>query len=141
MTEKVGYAAGDVASCLYFGIFMNFLAYFYTDIFGISAVALGTMLLVTRTWDWINDPIMGAIADRTSTRMGKFRPWLIWMIPPYVLMGILTFTTFDLSMGAKLVYAYVTYSLLTMVFTAINIPYSAMMGVMTAKSADRTVLA
>jgi GPH family glycoside/pentoside/hexuronide:cation symporter len=139
--EKFGYAGGDFASCLYFGIFMNFMSYFYTDVFGISAAALATMILVTRTWDWINDPIMGVIADRTHTKMGKFRPWLVWMIAPYVVIGILTFTTFDLGPTGKLVYAYITYTLLTMVYTAINIPYSALMGVMTVKSADRTVLA
>lgn len=139
--EKFGYAAGDMASCLYFGIFMNFMAIFYTDVFGISAAALGTMLLVVRTWDWINDPIMGAIADRTNTKMGKFRPWLLWMILPYMVLGILTFTTFDLSGGLKLAYAYVTYTLLMVIYTAINVPYGALMGVMTAKSEERTVLA
>lgn len=139
--EKFGYAGGDFASCLYFGIFMNFMSYFYTDVFGISAAALATMIFITRTWDWINDPIMGVIADRTNTKMGKFRPWLVWMIIPYMVIGVLTFTTFDLGSTGKLVYAYVTYSLLTMVYTAINIPYSALMGVMTSRSADRTTLA
>ncbi|HEY5621082.1 MAG TPA: MFS transporter, partial [Pontiella sp.] len=139
--EKFGYASGDVASCLYFGIFMNFLAIFYTDVFGITPAALGTMLIFTRTWDWINDPIMGAIADRTNTKMGKFRPWLLWMILPYMVLGILTFTTFDLGPTMKVVYAYVTYTLLMMVYTAINVPYGALMGVMTAKSDQRTVLA
>ncbi|HKL20748.1 MAG TPA: glycoside-pentoside-hexuronide (GPH):cation symporter, partial [Tichowtungia sp.] len=139
--EKFGYAAGDMASCLYYGIFMNFMAIFYTDVFGISAAALGTMLLAVRTWDWINDPIMGAIADRTNTKMGKFRPWLLWMIPPYVILGILTFTTFDLGPTMKVVYAYITYTLLMMVYTAINVPYGALMGVMTAKSEERTGLA
>ena len=113
---------------------MNFLSYFYTDVFGISAAALATMIFVTRTWDWINDPIMGVLADRTETSMGKFRPWLIWMIPLYVLFGILTFTTFDLGPTGKVVYAYVTYTLLTMVYTAINVPYGALMGVMTHAS-------
>ena len=139
--EKLGYAAGDMASCLYFGIFMNFLAIFYTDVFGITPAALGTMLIFTRTWDWINDPIMGAIADRTNTRMGKFRPWLVWMIAPYVVFGILAFTTFDMGPGLKLAYAYVTYTVLMMVYTAINVPYGALMGVMTSKSEERTVLA
>jgi GPH family glycoside/pentoside/hexuronide:cation symporter len=139
--EKLGYAAGDMASCLYFGIFMNFLAIFYTDIFGITPAALGTMLLFTRTWDWINDPIMGAIADRTNTRWGKFRPWLIWMIIPYMIFGVLTFTTFDLSPSMKLAYAYFTYTMLMMIYTAINVPYGALMGVMTANSEQRTVLA
>lgn len=139
--EKFGYAAGDMASCLYFGIFMNFLAIFYTDVFGIAPAALGTMLLVVRTWDWINDPIMGAIADRTETKMGKFRPWLLWMIGPYMVFGVLTFTTFDLGPTMKLVYAYFTYTTLMMIYTAINVPYGALMGVMTAKSEERTVLA
>lgn len=139
--EKFGYAAGDMASCLYFGIFMNFMAIFYTDVFGITPAVLATMLLFTRTWDWINDPIMGAIADRTNTKMGKFRPWILWMIPPYMILGVLTFTTFDLDGTMKIAYAYVTYTLLMMIYTAINVPYGALMGVMTAKSDQRTVLA
>lgn len=139
--EKFGYAAGDMASCLYFGIFMNFMAIFYTDVFGITPAVLATMLLFTRTWDWINDPIMGAIADRTNTKMGKFRPWILWMIPPYMILGVLTFTTFNLEGAAKIIYAYVTYTLLMMVYTAINVPYGALMGVMTAKSDQRTILA
>lgn len=139
-TEKLGYAAGDFGSCLYFSIFMNFLSYFYTDVFGISAAAVGTMILITRSWDWIDDPIMGMIADRTNTRMGKFRPWIIWSIVPYMVIGVLTFTSFDLSPAGKLVYAYVTYTLLTIVYTAINIPYSAMMGVISPRAEDRIVL-
>jgi GPH family glycoside/pentoside/hexuronide:cation symporter len=99
------------------------------------------MLLFTRTWDWINDPIMGAIADRTNNKMGKFRPWILWMILPYMILGVLTFTTFDLGPTMKIVYAYATYTLLMMAYTAINVPYGAMMGVMTAKSDQRTVLA
>lgn len=139
--EKFGYAAGDMASCLFFGIFMNFMAIFYTDVFGISAAALGTMLLIVRTWDWINDPIMGAIADRTNTPIGKFRPWILWMIVPYMICGVLTFYTPDVGPTAKLVYAYITYTIMMMVYTAINVPYGALMGVMTAKSEERTVLA
>ena len=139
--ERFGYAAGDMASCLYFGIFMNFMAIFYTDVFGITPAALGTMLIITRTWDWINDPIMGGIADRTNTKMGKFRPWLLWMILPYMIFGILTFTTFDLSPAMKLVYAYITYTLLMMIYTAINVPYGALMGVMTGNSGERITLA
>jgi len=138
--EKIGYAGGDFGSCLYFGIFMNFLAYFYTDVFGISAAAVATMVFVTRTWDWINDPVMGMIADRTKSKHGKFRPWLLWVLPLWIALGILTFTTFDLSTNGKIIYAYVTYTLLTMAYTAINVPYSALMGVMTARSDQRTVL-
>jgi GPH family glycoside/pentoside/hexuronide:cation symporter len=138
--EKVGYAGGDFASCLYFGIFMNFLSYYYTDVFGITSVAVGTMIFVTRTWDWINDIIMGILADRTQTKMGKFRPWILWMMGPYAIIGVMAFTTFDLSPSGKLIYAYITYTLLTMVYTAINIPYGALMGVMTPNSEERTKL-
>ncbi len=140
MSEKLGYASGDLASCLYFGVFMNYLAIFYTDVFGISAGALAYMILVTRTWDWINDPIMGIISDRTRSKFGKFRPWLIWVLPFWVVLGVLTFTTFDLDQKQKLVYAYVTYTLLMMAYTAINVPYSALMGVMTPRSDQRTLL-
>lgn len=140
-TEKFGYASGDMASCLYFGIFMNFMAIFYTDVFGLSPAVLAAMLLFTRTWDWINDPIMGAIADRTTSKMGKFRPWILWMILPYMILGVLTFTTFDLGPTMKIVYAFVTYTFLMMAYTAINVPYGAIMGVMTARSDQRTVLA
>jgi len=139
--EKFGYGAGDMASCLYFGIFMNFMAIFYTDVYGLTPTVLATMLLFTRTWDWINDPIMGAIADRTNTKMGSFRPWILWMILPYMVLGVLAFTTFDLGSTMKIVYAYVTYTLLMMAYTAINVPYGALMGVMTSKSEQRTVLA
>lgn len=139
--EKIGYASGDFASCLYFGIFMNYLTYFYTDVFGIAtAGAVSLMIVITRTWDWINDLIMGMIADRTETRWGKFRPWIVWVLPFWVVVGILTFTSFDLTAGNKLIYAYVTYTLLTMAYTAINVPYSALMGVMTARSDQRAVL-
>ena len=138
--EKAGFASGDFASCLYFGVFMNFLSYFYTDIYGISAAAVGTMIFVTRTWDWINDPIMGMIADRTKTKMGKFRPWILWVLPFWIVLGVLTFTTFDLGPRGKIIYAYITYTLLTMAYTAINVPYSALMGVMTSRSDQRTVL-
>ncbi|GAB5560873.1 MAG: MFS transporter [Synoicihabitans sp.] len=139
-SEKLGYASGDLASCLYFGVFMYFLPIFYTDVFGLSAGAFATMIFITRTWDWINDPIMGMIADRTKSRWGKFRPWLIWVLPFWVVLGILTFTTFEMGDGTKVVYAYVTYTLLMMAYTAINVPYSALMGVMTPRSDQRTLL-
>lgn len=138
--EKLGYASGDLASCLYFGVFMYFLPIFYTDVFGLSAGAFATMIFITRTWDWINDPIMGMIADRTKSRFGKFRPWLLWVLPFWVGFGVLTFTTFEMGPVAKTVYAYITYTFLMMAYTAINVPYSALMGVMTPRSDQRTLL-
>lgn len=99
---------------------------FYTDTFGITPAAVGTMLLVTRIWDTFNDPLMGMIADRTKSRFGKFRPWLLWMAVPYGIAGVLTFTTPNLNPAGKLIYAYVTYTLVMMVYTAINVPYGAL---------------
>ncbi len=136
--EKIGFALGDTASNLFFQTFMLFLLYFYTDVFGIPAAVAGTMFLVTRIWDSVNDPIMGIIADRTETRWGKFRPYLLWMSVPFGIIGVLTFTTPDLSLQGKIIYAYVTYGLMMMVYTAINIPYSALMGVVSPDPLERT---
>ncbi len=140
LLEKIGYAVGDTASCLYFQTFSMFLMFFYTDTFGISAAAVGTMLLVTRIWDTANDPMMGMIADRTNTRFGKFRPWILWMIIPYAAIGIALFITPGFGTTGKLIYAYITYTLATMVYTAINIPYGALLGVMSPNSDERTQL-
>ncbi len=138
--EKFGYAAGDTASCLFYSTISMFMTIFYTDTFGISAAAVGTMFLVTRIWDTFNDPMMGIIADRTQSRYGKFRPWLLWMALPYAVIGVMAFTTPNFSMTGKLVYAYITYTLLTMVYTAVNIPYGALLGVISPNSDERTAL-
>lgn len=139
--EKVGYSLGDAASNFYWKTFEFFIIFFYTDVFGISAAAVGTMMLVTRVMDAIADPIMGTIADRTRTRWGHFRPYLIWFGAPLALAGVLTFTTPSFGPGGKLVYAYVTYCLLMLLYTVVNIPYSALLGVMTPNSKERTSLA
>lgn len=138
LSEKVGYSLGDAASNLYWKTFEFFLMIFYTDVFGASAAAIGTMLLVTRFADAVADPLMGSIADRTRSRWGHFRPYLVWFAVPFAVGGVLTFTTPNLSGGAKTVYAYITYSLLMFLYTAVNIPYTALMGVMTLNSAERT---
>ncbi len=140
LKEKIGYGVGDTASCLYFQTFSMFLMYFYTDTFGISAATVGTMFLVTRIWDTFNDPIMGMITDRTNTKYGKFRPWILWMIIPYVVTGVALFYTPNLSLTGKIIYAYITYTLVTMAYTAINIPYGALMGVMSSNPDQRTQL-
>ncbi len=136
--EKVGYGLGDTASNLYFQMFINFLLFFYTDVFGISAAAAGTMLMLSRFWDAVNDPLMGIISDRTNTRWGKFRPYLVWISFPIAVVGVATFFTPDLGLKGKLIYAYVTYTLMMMAYTAINIPYSALMGVLSPNTAERT---
>ncbi|HYW96923.1 MAG TPA: MFS transporter [Bacteroidales bacterium] len=138
--EKSGYALGDVASNMIWQTLMFFLPIFYTDTFGIPAAAVGTMFIIVRIFDGVNDPIMGSIADRTSTRWGKFRPYILWMAIPYGLAGILMFLTPDLSMTGKLVYAYSTYILMMIIYTAIMIPYNALSGVMTSDYLERTGL-
>jgi GPH family glycoside/pentoside/hexuronide:cation symporter len=141
LKEKIGYGFGDAASSMYWKIFTFYLAIFYTDVFGIPAAAAGTMFLVTRIWDTANDPIMGIIGDRTNTRWGKFRPYLLWIAAPFAIIGVLLFTTPDLSVNGKIVYAYISYTLMMMAYTAINVPYASLLGVMTAKSDERTSFA
>jgi GPH family glycoside/pentoside/hexuronide:cation symporter len=138
--EKLGYGLGDTASNLYWKLFEFFQLIFYTDVFGISAASAATMFFVTKIWDAINDPIVGLIADRTRTAWGRFRPYLLWMAVPFAVTGILTFYTPDLSPRGKLVYAYVTYTLVFMGYTAINIPYGALLGVISASSQERTAV-
>jgi GPH family glycoside/pentoside/hexuronide:cation symporter len=118
-----------------------YLMFFYTDIFGISAAAVGTMFLITRIWDAAFDPFVGVLGDRTETRWGKFRPYLLWVAVPFAVIGVLTFTTPSLSGSGKLVYAYVTYSVMMMIYSLINVPYAALLGVMTADGRERTTLA
>ncbi|MGH9562737.1 MAG: MFS transporter, partial [Terracidiphilus sp.] len=136
--DKVGYAFGDGASNLIWMSFIYFQLNFYTDVFGLTAAAVATMLLVTRSWDMFFDVIIGTIADRTSTRWGKFRPYLLWMALPFGIISVATFTTPAAGATAKLIYAYVTLSLMMVVYSAINVPYSAMMGVVSADSQERT---
>jgi len=140
LKEKLGYACGDVASNFYWRVFDVFLFIFYTDVFGLSAAAVGTMMLVTRLIDAFSDPIMGAVADRTNTRFGKFRPYLLWGIVPMVAAGVLTFTVPDLGDNGKLIWAYCTYIFMMLAYTFINVPYGALLGVVTDKSKDRTTL-
>ncbi|UII80361.1 MFS transporter [Flagellimonas sp. CMM7] len=141
LKEKIGYGFGDFASSMFWKMFGVYLLFFYTDIFGISAAAVGTMFLVTRIFDGINDPIMGIIADKTNTVWGKFRPYLLWVAIPFGIFGVLTFTTPQFSTSGKIIYAYVTYCLMMIVYTAINVPYASLMGVMTSNLKDRTSLA
>ena len=140
LKEKIGFGLGDTASNLVWATLMSFIMYFYTDVFGITAAAVGTMFLVARVFDGVTDFFAGAIADRTSTRWGRFRPYLLWMCLPMALVTVLTFTVPDFDPTGKLIYAWVTYNLLMLVYTAINIPYSALSGVMTDDPLERTSL-
>jgi glycoside/pentoside/hexuronide:cation symporter, GPH family len=141
LKEKIGYGFGDAASSMFWKLFSMYLMFFYTDIFGISATLVGTMFLVTRIWDAAFDPFVGILGDRTETRWGKFRPYLLWVALPFGIIGVLTFTTPSFSQSGKVIYAYITYSLMMMVYSMINVPYASLMGVMTADGKERTSLA
>ena len=138
--EKVGYGLGDTASHFVWDMVGFWILIFYTDTFGISAAAAGTIMLIARIWDMISDPVMGIIADRTNTRWGKFRPYILLMAIPYGVLAVLTFTTPDLGPTGKVIYAGTTYLLLMTVFTAINLPYSSLGAVMTSDSYERAGL-
>ena len=138
--EKVGYAMGDAAANLVWRGALAYLAVFYTDTFGLTAAAAAMLFLVVRLSDGVTDIIMGMIADRTNTQWGKFRPWILWSTPFLALFMILCFTTPELSYTNKLIYAYVTYIGLTLAYTVNNVPYSALMGVMTPSDTERTSL-
>ncbi|MGA9667990.1 MAG: glycoside-pentoside-hexuronide (GPH):cation symporter [Terracidiphilus sp.] len=138
LREKIGYSLGDSASNLYWKIFEFFLVIFYTDIFGISSSAVATLLVVTGLVSAIADLVMGSIADRTRTRWGSYRPYFLWGAVPLAVAGVLTFATPHIGGGAKLLYAYITYGSLMFIYTAVNVPYCGLMGVMTPNSAERT---
>ncbi|GHG00397.1 MFS transporter [Thalassotalea marina] len=138
--EKIGYAMGDAAANFVWRGALAYLAVFYTDTFGISAAAAAVLFLVVRLSDGITDIIMGMIADRTQTPWGKYRPWVLWSAPLLGLFMVLCFTTPNLSDNGKLIYAYITYLGLTLAYTINNVPYSALMGVMTTSDTERTNL-
>ena len=140
LTEKIGYGFGDMASSMFWKLFGAYLMIFYTDVFGLPAAVVGTMLLITRIWDSAFDPIVGVVADRTHSRWGKFRPYLLWLAVPFGIIGILTFVTPDWSPTGKLIYAYVTYSLMMMIYSAINVPYASLLGVMSPNPKERNTL-
>ncbi|WP_035600566.1 MFS transporter [Haloferula sp. BvORR071] len=139
--EKAGYSFGDASANFVFQIFIAFPTAFYIDVMGISAAAMGTMLLLVRFSDAIIDPIVGAIADRTNHRWGKFRPWLLWSAIPFALLFWAAFTV-PSGMGAsgRYAYAFLTYALLMVVYSVNNVPYSALNGVMTGDGMERTSL-
>ena len=135
--EKIGYGMGDAGCNMIGGAIMLFLSYFYTDVFGLTPALVGVLLLSVRVLDAVTDPIMGAIADRTRSRWGRFRPWLLWVSLPYVLFAVLMFTTPDWSYESKVIYAFVTYFLMSLAYTAINIPYCSLGGVITNDPGER----
>ncbi|REL35684.1 glycoside-pentoside-hexuronide (GPH):cation symporter [Thalassotalea euphylliae] len=138
--EKIAYGLGDTASNIIFQTVMMFLMLYYTDVVGLSPAVVGTMFLVVRVVDAITDPLMGTLADRTHTKWGHFRPYLLWLALPFAIISVLAFTTPDLQGTSKLVYAFTTYTLLMIAYTAINIPYCALGGVLTADAKERVTV-
>ncbi len=140
LKEKIGYGFGDMASSMFWKLFGSYLMIFYTDVFGLPAAVVGTLFLVTRVWDSAFDPIVGVVADRTHSRWGKFRPYLLFLAIPFSVIGVITFVTPPFGDNGKLIYAYVTYSLMMMVYSAINVPYASLLGVMSDNPKERNTL-
>ena len=140
LREKAGYGLGDFGFNLYWANISAFLLIFYTDVMGLAAAAVGTMMLVTKLVDAITDPLMGALADRTRSRWGRFRPYLLFGAIPMAATGVLTWTVPDLDPNGRLLWAYATFSLMMLAYTVLSMPYSALSGVMTADTQQRTTL-
>jgi len=139
--EKFGYSLGDLGANIIFQALLTLQFYFYTAVFGLTAAQAGTLFLVVGLGVACLNPVMGVIADRTNTRWGKFRPWLLWTALPFGVVGVLTFTTPNLSPAAKIVYAWVTYTLLRVIYTANNVPYASMNAVITTDPDERLSIA
>ena len=140
LKEKVGYGFGDMASSMFWKIFGMYSLFFYTDVFGITAAAAGTMFLVARVWDSFFDLFVGIVADRTKSTWGRYRPYLLWFAVPFAVMGVITFFVPAFGSTGKLVYAYITYSLMMIVYSVINVPYASLLGVISPDPKVRNVL-
>jgi len=138
--ERISYGLADTASNLVFQVITTYLLFFYTDVAGLSAAAVGTLFLIARVIDAFDSPIIGIMIDKTSTRWGKARPWFLWLAVPFSAMAILTFYVPDLSASGKLAYAYVTYIILGIIYAGINLPITAMLPSMSSNSQERTVI-
>ncbi|HEX8614344.1 MAG TPA: MFS transporter [Telluria sp.] len=138
--EKISYGLADMGFNFYWANIATFLMMFYTDVYGISAAAAASMMFVIKIVNAFTDPLIGAVADRTSTRFGKFRPYLVWMALPLAGAGVLTYTTPDLGETGKLAWAYGTYLLMMVCYTCINIPYNALSGVMSSEPQERSTI-
>lgn len=135
--EKIAYGFGDLGSCLFWNSFMTNLLLFYTDVFGITAAAAGTIFFISKFWDAANDPMVGMLADRTTTRWGRYRPYLLWFSLPLCLAAVLMFTTPNFGMTGKLIWAWVTYNLVMTLYTLVNIPYTALLGTISPDAHER----
>jgi GPH family glycoside/pentoside/hexuronide:cation symporter len=139
-SERLGYALGDAACNIVFQFILAFMPFFYTDVFGLEAAAMGTLFLVVRVASALADPVVGVLCDRTHTRWGKFRPYLLWMSAPFGVAAALTFSTPDLTPSGKLLYAYATYLGLMIAYSAVNVPYCALGAAITRDAQERVTL-
>nr|WP_094041347.1 MFS transporter [Priestia filamentosa] len=131
MKEKIGYATGDLACNFIYQTVSSYLLFFYTEVFGISAAAAGLMFLIVRIIDALMDPVIGTIVDKTNTKYGRFRPYLLYGAIPFAVVAILCFTTPEFSDTGKIIYAYITYILLSLTYSTVNVPYSALTSAIT----------
>src|SRR5690606_33871184 len=138
--EKVGYSLGDLAANLIFQTLVTFIAFFYTDVYGIPASSAAAITFIGGILGALFTPIMGVIADRTTTRWGKFRPWVLWTSIPFGALALIAFSTPNFGENGKVVYAFATYTLLLLVYSANNLPYSALSGVLTGNMSERNSL-
>ncbi len=137
LREKLGYGVGDLPSGLYLNFFGAYLLYFFVDIGGVAPAAMGLMLLLSRGFDAVTDPLMGALADRTRTRWGRYRPYLLFGAIPFGITGFAVFAAPDLTAGWLLVWAYVAYGMAMLAYTAVNVPYSGLLGVISPSATQR----
>lgn len=137
ITEKVGYSLGDLAANLIFQTLVTFIAFFYTDVYKISPSSAAAITAIGGMIGALFTPVMGLIADRTNTRWGKFRPWILWTAVPFGALALLAFSTPNLGENGKIIYAFTTYILLLLIYSANNLPYSALSGVLTGSMAER----
>lgn len=137
VTEKVGYSLGDLAANLVFQTLVTFIAFFYTDVYKIPADSATSIIFTCGIIAALFNPIMGVIADRTNTRWGKFRPWILWTSVPFGVIALMAFSTPDFGPDGKIYYAFITYMLLLLVYSANNLPYAALSGVITGNMQQR----
>lgn len=140
LREKIGYGFGDLASNLVFTAMTTFLTYFYTDVAGVTAATVGTILLISRILDGVIDIGMGVVMDKTKSKHGKARPWLLWMAIPFAISAVLLFIMPDLGTTGKIIYIFITYNLVNIIYTSINIPYGALNSLITQDQYERSVL-